>query len=443
MFGSANKPPLYASEDIYSQVGIKDISGFYQEKFVSSAKASLPIGVDCYLCGAQKNMWFFSNIPANSRVLDFGCGSGSLGFLKEKNCEIVGIDYSKRGVEIAQKVNGYSYGFSGDLSKFSWQKNYFDFVVSLDVFGHIPFEDKDETIKKLKSFLKPNGIMMHGIECGPMNYSELSQDELKKFVEVDGHVGIESKSANYKRFLNFFKHIDGEVRYSTLVPIEQYKKEIFGYGNNFETHLKNYILSLSKDEERAFDIAGGLAHLALERNKIPSFDTDGGFLFLRASNSPLPPLNFEIHTANTQKITIGENNCKQIFLNDNAVFASGWYDVEEQVVHGKLTKYRYGTLGSKLRILNSKGKVLHLKTWAYVSKNKDDMLSNLYFLDEQKRQFYKFNVEGNAEIDVDIQISSDSFLLICGSTTAGIPYCIGDNDDTRTLSLAISMISIM
>lgn len=431
------------SQDLYSKAGIKDIADFYQEKFVSSTKATLPNGIDCYLCGAQKNMWFFSNIPANSKILDFGCGSGTLGFLKEKNCELVGIDYSEAGVEIAKNINGYSAGFSGNLSNFSWQDNYFDFVVSIDVFGHIPFEEKNETIEKLKRFLKPNGIMMHGIECGPMDYSTLSPDELKKFVEVDGHVGIESKNANYKRFLNYFRHVDGEVRYTTLVPVEQYKKEIFGYGNNFEPSLKDYLLSLTHDEEKAFDIAGGLAHLALERNKTPSTDQDGGFLFLRASDAPLPPLLFEMHYADSKPADIGESKHNQISLYDNSTFAFGWYNTEEQTIQGKTKVYRYGTLGSRLHILNNNGKKLHIKCWAYVPKNSTDTTSQIYFVDEHTKYCHKFDATGDLEIYINIDINSDNFTLICGSTTAGIPYFHGDNGDIRPLALAISHIEIV
>ncbi len=44
-------------------------------------------------------------IERGSKVLDLGCGDGSLGALliKEKDCEVHGIEVSKAGVDAAQK----------------------------------------------------------------------------------------------------------------------------------------------------------------------------------------------------------------------------------------------------------------------------------------------------------------------------------------------------
>src|SRR5205814_1314425 len=75
----------------------------------------------------------------------------------------------------------------------------FDYVVSLDVLGHVPFEEKDAVLAEVRRVLRPAGVTMHGIECtgrrAQKTYRELSAEELRRLVAGGGHGGVEEAPA--------------------------------------------------------------------------------------------------------------------------------------------------------------------------------------------------------------------------------------------------------
>lgn len=436
MLSSIVPTDVDASLSMYARAGITDIAAFYQEKFSPLTKASLPTGIDCYCSDSLKKMWIFSNIRPGSRVLDFGCGSGSLGFLKKKNCYLVGIDYSERGIQFAITENGYDAGVAGNLESFSWEENFFDYIVSLDVFGHITFEEKEHTISSLKKYLKKDGIMLHGIECGPFDYDGLSFSELKKFVEVDGHVGIESKKENYQRFLKFFKHVDGEVRYTMMLSAKEYKKQSSMYQHAAtEKTLVDYINGLTPSEAKAFDVAAGLSQIALDVRHVPSADTDGGFLFLRASDAPLPPLTFEVyHEAETEQTRATS------LLESKDIFVHGWYGIEENTISGRHIHYRFGQQGAQLTFRGYSGRSLKICAFSYITKTISET-PEIYFINTSTKECIKQKA-CERFVQFELPLTSDEVTFICGSTFAGIPLAAGASDDCRSLSIAICEISV-
>jgi methionine biosynthesis protein MetW len=69
-------------------------------------------------------------VEKGSKVLDLGCGDGSLGSLliKQKNCEVHGIDVSKSGVESALKKRVHA--VVGDMDEgLDFSDGSFDYVV--------------------------------------------------------------------------------------------------------------------------------------------------------------------------------------------------------------------------------------------------------------------------------------------------------------------------
>jgi hypothetical protein len=240
--------------------------------------------------------------------------------LKNIGCKITGIDFSQKALNIAKEINGYDNVFCGSIFEFTHADKYFDYIVSLDVFGHIPFEEKDSTIFELKKYLKHDGIMLHGIESGDIGYDVMTKEELRAFLEVDGHAGIESKETNLNRFKNIFKYVDGELRFSIENSAEEYIKQAEYYNVPFDQDLIRYLISLNSQEKMAFNIANGLVQLKLEQMKIPSKDDIAGFLYLRASDIPLnEPFGWKLEKKHIEFTPI-------IF--DNNIFHQGWYDVE-------------------------------------------------------------------------------------------------------------------
>ncbi len=101
-------------------------------------------------------------VTSGSRVLDFGCGNGRLlNILKEKNIQYFGVDVSQKLVNLAKEKYPQ---FSGNITKNSGEakldfpNGFFDAVISVAVFHHLP--DKNfrlETAKELYRLTAPGG----------------------------------------------------------------------------------------------------------------------------------------------------------------------------------------------------------------------------------------------------------------------------------------------
>ena len=370
---------------MYKKAGIFNIKKFYKDKFAHEASFDVSNMHLCiYNINFSKIFWICRNVKPNSSVLDFGCGSGTLAMLKNKGCRITGIDYSKKASEIAKKVNNYDSVFYGSIFEFNHPPESFDYIVSLDVFGHIPMEEKDATIKELKKFLKPDGIMLHGIECGNINYVEMTEDELKSFIEVDGHVGIEDKNQNINRFKKFFKYMDGDVRFTVENSVDEYLKQIKKYGVPFESGLINYLKSLSPSEKLAFDIANGLVQLNMEKQKIPSLDSSGGFLFLRGSDHPLLEQDFIIE--------IWQRSEPLSPLHDNRIFCRGWYDIER----AGNSFFRWGSSDCQIQLPELK-RDLQLKIFSSFPEIKKKHVNVIFTNEKTKEIIQKVELKNNIE----------------------------------------------
>ena len=96
------------------------------------------------------------------RLLDLGCGNGSLSnVLAQKNYEVVGVEESAQGVEIAKRnfpnVN-FMQGSIYNLPKAAELKNSFDVAIAVEVIEHL-FYPRD-LVRAAKKCLKPNGRLI-------------------------------------------------------------------------------------------------------------------------------------------------------------------------------------------------------------------------------------------------------------------------------------------
>lgn len=273
----------------YERAGIHDIDAFYADKFVSASHGQHYY--DCLLHRHDSRFarfrWFDRHIRPGTIVLDFGCGAGSLSYLTRKGCRVFGVELSAEGARQA-KMAGYEDVLVGDVTKAQEGFGFFDYAVSEDVFGHIEFDHKDQIIETLKRFLKPEGVMLHAIECGDIDYNSMSDDEIRAFVSVDGHVGIESRSKILARFQRFFTYTDGEVRFLHCSNYLDLLKASSCYGSGYPSELLAYIEQLGPSERLAFDVANGITFHSLETHRTPTDDQSGGLMMLRASDVPLP-----------------------------------------------------------------------------------------------------------------------------------------------------------
>lgn len=307
----------------YERAGIPDVGAFYADKFFGSVPADILRRAPLARFDAKlaRMCWVLAHVRQNARVLDFGCGSGTLGLLGEKGCEVYGLELSATAAARARTA-GYREVFVGDLQAAPFAPGWFDHVVSLDVFGHVELRHKDAVITQLKRLLAPDGVMLHGIECGAVDYATMSAAELKSYVGVDGHVGVESEDAIVARWRRQFRHVDAVATFRIACDHETMLKVHRDYGETLPPDLELYLATLGAEEAQAFDVAMGIVAERILRSPLAAHE-HGGFVLLRASDAPLPePPPLPAGPA-PQRLAPGD----ALSLRD-AAFLRGWHEPE-------------------------------------------------------------------------------------------------------------------
>jgi cyclopropane fatty-acyl-phospholipid synthase-like methyltransferase len=319
-----------SKSDLYERAGI-DLAEFYRTKFVSDEvlDARYFKTLDRFDMRFARTMWVYDNVRAGSSVLDLGCGAGMLALLKRKRVSLTGVDLSPE-CALAARRNGYDTTLTSKLSHLPFADATFDYVVSLDVLGHVGFEEKDAVLSEIKRVLRKDGVTMHGIECtdgsARKQYEEMTADELRRFIEVDGHVGLEEEQEHGVRFLRFFQHVAWEPRYTLCLTSEEFLKQADDYGLNFEADFLEYLRGLSFKERRAFDMAMGYVfgkvsdlHIRLPKS--------GLYVLLKASDAPLGPFYNE-YRDRSALYAVDENAKSSFCLDRNraVTFDDGWYE---------------------------------------------------------------------------------------------------------------------
>ena len=150
--------PNSPKSDLYRRAGINDLAEFYRTKFVSDEvldeRYFKPL--DRFDMRFARTMWVYDNVRAGSTVLDLGCGAGMLALLKRKGVILTGVDVSTE-CALAARRNGYGAAVSAKLTHLPFADRSFDYVVSLDVLGHVGFEEKDAVLGEVKRVLRPGG----------------------------------------------------------------------------------------------------------------------------------------------------------------------------------------------------------------------------------------------------------------------------------------------
>ncbi|MBA3241630.1 MAG: methyltransferase domain-containing protein [Acidobacteria bacterium] len=279
------------NDDLYRRAGIEDVEAFYRTKFVSDEvlDARYFRALDRFDIRFARTMWVYDNVRAGSTVLDLGCGAGVLALLKRKGVTLTGVDLSAECAYAARR-NGYDQTLSAELTRLPFADASFDYVVSLDVLGHVGFGEKDAVLSEIRRVLRPGGVTLHGIECtdrrAQKSYDEMSPEELRRFVSVDGHVGLEEEQEHAARFRRFFAHVLWEPRYTLCLSSEEFVKQADEYGLPFDADFVEYLRGLSSSERRAFDMAMGYVF-----NKISDLGValpkSGLYVLVKASDAQL------------------------------------------------------------------------------------------------------------------------------------------------------------
>lgn len=168
-------------------------------------------------------------------ILDLGCGGGRHYFCNYG--KVIGVDPVLGLLQSAKLLYDEVYHAGGYRLPFA--DNSFDYLVSSDVLGHIPFENKDELFAEMHRVLKPGGRTVHVIETDCTNIWFRQAKKIpgffeKHFIDMPGHVGLELPTALKKRFL---KHGFKEVVFRKI------SSNVFGIGavsNTFRDRYKQH-----------------------------------------------------------------------------------------------------------------------------------------------------------------------------------------------------------
>lgn len=277
--------------DFYEEAGIRDLAGFYAERFTTGGvfDACYFNPLDRFHMQFARTMWVYDNVREGSSLLDIGCGEGLLALLKRKGVRLAGVDLSPQLAEVARR-NGYDEVRVAPLVPLPFPDAAFDYVASLDVLGHIEFAGKDELLREIKRVMRPGGTTLHGIECFDavrfISYETMSEAERAAFVGIDGHIGLETEAETGARFARHFEHVSWESRYTLCMSSEEFIKQAERYGRPYEEDFLDYLRGLSFRERRAFDMAMGYVFAKVSDLHIKLPDS-GLYMLLKASERPL------------------------------------------------------------------------------------------------------------------------------------------------------------
>jgi ubiquinone/menaquinone biosynthesis C-methylase UbiE len=317
-------------DDLLRLAGIDDVAGFYRDRFYTGGilEASYFDALDRFDMKFARTMWIYDNVRRGSSLLDLGCGEGLLALLKRKEVYLAGIDLSPELVDMATR-NGYDDARVGQLTELPFADASFDYVVSLDVFGHVDFADKDALLAEIKRVLRPGGVTMHGIESLDPNlhpdYRTANPEKLAEFIAVDGHIGLESDEDIARRFANFFTSVQTEPRYTLCLTAAEFIKQYDSYGAAFDPDFIDYLRGLSFDERHAFDMAMGYVFQRVSdlQVKLPS---SGLYLLVKASSAAPEPF-YNAHRDRSDLVSTATDLPADLDTNSRAVFGNGWYPV--------------------------------------------------------------------------------------------------------------------
>jgi len=174
-------------------------------------------------------------------------------------------------------------------------------------------------------------VTLHGIECtdhaAQKNYDEMNAEELRRFIEVDGHVGLEEEQEHGQRFSKLFKHVAWGPRYALCLSSEEFLKQADKYGLGFEDDFLDYLRGLSFRERRAFDMAMGYVFAKVSDLGI-HLPKSGLYVFLKASDSPLGPFYNEHRDRRELFPPAPDVEAHFVCLDrsSDAKFDDGWYE---------------------------------------------------------------------------------------------------------------------
>lgn len=103
-------------------------------------------------------------IEQGERILDFGCGTGTLVkllLLKHPNLNVIGLDVDQKVLQVARNKGIKNKDIRlFDGLKIPYENEYFDKITSTWVFHHLTNEQKINAFSEIKRVLRPKGMFV-------------------------------------------------------------------------------------------------------------------------------------------------------------------------------------------------------------------------------------------------------------------------------------------
>lgn len=165
-----------------SQLTSQEIAKFYD----TYSKQQKSIGVNIRHRTIIKKM-VKAGFSSESRVLEIGCGIGTLtSLLVKKAKHVLAVDISPESIEIARKKLSTASNLSllvSDMSDFDKDER-FDFIVLPDVLEHIPVEQHERLFSHIQKHLKPGGrVCIHIPDPYALEWMRSNKPELLQIID--------------------------------------------------------------------------------------------------------------------------------------------------------------------------------------------------------------------------------------------------------------------
>ena len=182
-------------------------SGFYDE-FISYQAAS---GINDRIFGLYKKLCS-TGISAKTRILEIGCGIGTLTFLLSKKItkgKIEAVDISPKSIEFAKsQLKKENIQFTAaDILDFEPKNLVFDKILLFDVLEHIPEENYEKVFAKIAHWMNSNSLLL--INLPNPNYTVFDRENNPESLqEIDNPVFLTKLSDTLDKAsleINFFE----------------------------------------------------------------------------------------------------------------------------------------------------------------------------------------------------------------------------------------------
>lgn len=165
---------------------------------------------------------FVELLPRNAKVLDLCCGAGYESMrLNKLGVNVIGVDLSKKSIELAKKYNPTLNFYIKDMLKSYKELGMFDGIACIAGLVHLQEKKLEIAFKNMNEVLNDNGYLFIVVKNG---------DKITKSIEVDGQ--------EYAR----------EFYCYTLDKIKQYSNKYFTFVKELQSseEWKYYIFKKNK-----------------------------------------------------------------------------------------------------------------------------------------------------------------------------------------------------